>query len=543
LTLQDFTTGATTASTTNSWKIEGSIGTITTGATGTLESKWWQQVQLGAAGNLTPETRLDQNNAASSSIDLTAQLFLRTTVLMSTADASNSVTARMAYVDGSGADVSASTFIVQSCTAALSAEQCMSALATGLVKNTTTTGAQSIAVAGTDYVAPGGALGTPSSGTATNITGLPLVAGTTGTLTVARGGTNATSFTGSRCVESAADGLSLVSAAAACGAGGGGSGDVVGPGSATDNAITRFDSTTGKLIQNSGVLLDDTNNMSGAGSYAAGATPATAGLYRSPNNTSGPCWRNAGNSANFCIKLNASNEYEFDAPINITGTPGPQLFTGITPPSAPAGAEQWYLFANSATDLPGYIYNGGTAAYFYSSLNPQLTYYKDWGGDLVGVSGGVAGHVWDDDPLSTACTPLAVTGTNQTYGACTFPDLDGEYGRQLNFSIPGGGITVLNADIWWKTTGTGNARFRVQTLCYASDAAGDSAYSNSTYVTAAAGTSGRLNMATMSSITITGCDPNERMAVRFSRNRTEASDTLNAALDVARVVLRATVSR
>ncbi len=33
--------------------------------------------------------------------------------------------------------------------------------------------------------------------------------------------------------------------------GGGGSGDVVGPASSTDNAIARFDSTTGKLIQNS----------------------------------------------------------------------------------------------------------------------------------------------------------------------------------------------------------------------------------------------------------------------------------------------------
>lgn len=36
-----------------------------------------------------------------------------------------------------------------------------------------------------------------------------------------------------------------------------GSGDVVGPASSTDNAITRFDSTTGKLIQNSTVTLSD----------------------------------------------------------------------------------------------------------------------------------------------------------------------------------------------------------------------------------------------------------------------------------------------
>jgi hypothetical protein len=38
-------------------------------------------------------------------------------------------------------------------------------------------------------------LGTPSSGTLTNCTGLPIINGTTGTLTVARGGTGATTFT------------------------------------------------------------------------------------------------------------------------------------------------------------------------------------------------------------------------------------------------------------------------------------------------------------------------------------------------------------
>jgi len=39
--------------------------------------------------------------------------------------------------------------------------------------------------------------------------------------------------------------------------GGGGSGDVVGPSSATDNAIARFDTTTGKLLQNSSATIDD----------------------------------------------------------------------------------------------------------------------------------------------------------------------------------------------------------------------------------------------------------------------------------------------
>lgn len=48
------------------------------------------------------------------------------------------------------------TYITQTANSELSAEQAMGSLATGLVKNTTTTGVQSIAVAGTDYLTPTG---------------------------------------------------------------------------------------------------------------------------------------------------------------------------------------------------------------------------------------------------------------------------------------------------------------------------------------------------------------------------------------------------
>lgn len=40
-------------------------------------------------------------------------------------------------------------------------------------------------------------------------------------------------------------------------------GDCDGPGSSTDNAIARFDSTTGKLLQNSGVIVDDNDKITG----------------------------------------------------------------------------------------------------------------------------------------------------------------------------------------------------------------------------------------------------------------------------------------
>lgn len=108
-------------------------------------------------------------------------------------------------VDGSANVAFANKFIVQGTTdAGLSGAQFLGALSTGIVKNTTTTGVLSIAAAGTDYQAPitfgsgvqtalgnnigsagapvtfNGALGTPSSGTLTSCTGLPISTGISG---------------------------------------------------------------------------------------------------------------------------------------------------------------------------------------------------------------------------------------------------------------------------------------------------------------------------------------------------------------------------
>lgn len=46
-------------------------------------------------------------------------------------------------------------------------------------------------------------------------------------------------------------------------------GTVIGPGSSTDNAVARFNGTTGENIQNSGVILDDSDNLSGVADLSA----------------------------------------------------------------------------------------------------------------------------------------------------------------------------------------------------------------------------------------------------------------------------------
>ncbi len=57
--------------------------------------------------------------------------------------------------------------------------------------------------------------------------------------------------------------------------GGGGAGDVVGPASATDNALARFDATTGKLLQNSVNPVSDAGEIGLPGVAAPTAPPAS----------------------------------------------------------------------------------------------------------------------------------------------------------------------------------------------------------------------------------------------------------------------------
>lgn len=67
---------------------------------------------------------------------------------------SSTTTGTMSWVAQSGG-VTTSKYLLQQADGSLPNAQAMGALATGIVKNTTTTGVQSIAVAGTDYYSPG----------------------------------------------------------------------------------------------------------------------------------------------------------------------------------------------------------------------------------------------------------------------------------------------------------------------------------------------------------------------------------------------------
>lgn len=59
------------------------------------------------------------------------------------------------------------------------------------------------------------------------------------------------------------------------------SGDVVGPASSTDNALARYDATTGKLLQNCVVIVDDSGNISGLGTVSCASITSSGSVQAS----------------------------------------------------------------------------------------------------------------------------------------------------------------------------------------------------------------------------------------------------------------------
>lgn len=82
-----------------------------------------------------------------------------------------------------------------------------------------------------------------------------------------------------------------------------GTGDVTGGSSSTDNALTRYDGTTGKVIQNSTVTLDDNGNLANVNSVGFDTTPST------PPTTQGSMYWDSGNLTPTVV-LNANTDLQ-----------------------------------------------------------------------------------------------------------------------------------------------------------------------------------------------------------------------------------------
>jgi hypothetical protein len=168
-------------------------------------------------------------------------------------------------------------------------------------------------------------------------------------------------------------------------------GDVAGPASATDNAIARFDTTTGKLLQNSVVLVGDTGVVTGVTELTASTKVVSP--HFDAQNSAGGSLRNASGTAQLQWGGGGGNNISVDVAININ----------------PANAQ----VAISPTGTGSVTINPATAG----TINNM-------------VIGGT--------------TPLAITGTTITANTQFTGAGTGLTGTATSLSIGGNAATVTN---------------------------------------------------------------------------------------------------
>jgi hypothetical protein len=95
-------------------------------------------------------------------------------------------------------------------------------------------------------------------------------------------------------------------------------GDVVGPASATDNAVARFDTTTGKLIQNSVVTISDTGATTGVTTLAASTSVTTPIVQAS--NSAGLSLKNASGTTQMSVGAGGGDNMSINVSTNLNGT-------------------------------------------------------------------------------------------------------------------------------------------------------------------------------------------------------------------------------
>ena len=95
-------------------------------------------------------------------------------------------------------------------------------------------------------------------------------------------------------------------------------GDVTGPASSTDNAIARFDGTTGKLIQNSVTTIDDTGAATGFTTFAASTSVTTPIVQAS--NSAGLSLKNASGTTQMSVGAGGGDNMSINVSTNLNGT-------------------------------------------------------------------------------------------------------------------------------------------------------------------------------------------------------------------------------
>ncbi len=302
---------------------------------------------------------------------------------------------------------------------------------TGDLRVTTagTDSASAVTVGGTQtlsnktLVAP--ALGTPASGVATNLTGT--AAGLTAGAATALAANPADCSVGQFANAIASNGDLTCSSPA-------GGGDFVGPASSTDNAVVRFDGTTGKLGQNSAVTIADTSGDITGGKYNGLTVTSTTGTLTLANGST--------------LATSGANGLTLTS----TGTTNVTLPTSGTLYGTAAGSI-------SSADLLGSLSDETGSGLAVFATSPSLT--SPAIGAATGASLVLTGNVSAEQHLvedSDASHYLALLTTSNLTANRNFTLVPGDAARTLtmagNINVGNDFITAGGHSLTLTTTGT-----------------------------------------------------------------------------------------
>ncbi len=197
----------------------------------------------------------------------------------------------------------------------------------------------------------------------------------------------------------------------------GSAGDVVGPVSSTDNALVRFDGTTGKLVQSSVGVLDDSGNLTGiAALTTSGALTLNGGTANGVTYLNGSKVLTSGSALTFTgVNLGigtSSPSYRLHVRSNTTGdlcvwgtsTRSGFMYVdagGVGLLNASGGGEGFYL--DAANNEVAIVTNSNIAATFNASGNLGLGVTPSaWGNGVKAIDVGAGSAFFN--PGSTAQT-------------------------------------------------------------------------------------------------------------------------------------------
>jgi hypothetical protein len=305
-------------------------------------------------------------------------------------------------------------------------------------------------------------------------------------------------------------------------------GDVVGPSSATDNAIARFDTTNGKLIQNSSVIIDDNGNASNVNSVSFDTTPATL-----PTGEGSLYWNTSDGTLDLVMKggnvVQQIGEEQYYTVRNETGSTiangTPVMANGVTAgsgritvtPAIANGSIDELRFIGLTTESITSGINGYVTSFGYvRGLDTRGTPYGEtWAeGDVIYVSPTTAGYLTNVEPTAPNLKIVVaiVITRNQTSGVLlvrptAYPHIT--HLSDVNILSPTSGNTLIYDAVqgrWENASITGGTGLSV------TNGAGTIALANTGVTSAIAGTGISVSSAT-GSVTVTNTAPDQTVVL------------------------------